>query len=392
VDGADGSERPLELLPYAVSDDAVVVAIGEHCLDLTAASAAVGSAHAPLFATASLDRLLAAGRPAWDAVRAEISDWLSDPSWQARLEPHLRPLHRQRLRLPFTVADYVDFYASEAHATNLGRLLRPGSPPLMPNWRHLPVGYHGRSGTVVVSGTDIRRPFGQRRATDADDAPRPEFAASDRLDIEAEIGFVVGVGTQPGERVSVDAFTEHVFGLVVVNDWSARDIQAWEAAPLGPFLGKSFATSISPWVVPLAALARARQAAPSAAAALLPYLVEQEPWGLDLTLEVRVNGAVLSRPPFAQMYWSPAQLLAHLTVNGARLRPGDLYASGTVSGWRDDEVGSLFELYRGQRFLADGDCVEISASAAGPAATRLDLGSVAGTVLPALSPAAEPPG
>jgi fumarylacetoacetase len=194
------------------------------------------------------------------------------------------------LHLPWEVADYVDFYASEQHASNVGRILRPGAPPLMPNWKHMPVGYHGRAGTVVVSGTGIVRPSGQRKLTGED---APELGPSTRLDIEAELGFVVGVGSALGCAVGVDDFAAHVFGVVLLNDWSARDIQAWEYVPLGPHLGKSFATSVSPWVVPLAALEEARVPLPGQDPRPLPYLRESASWGLDVDLVVSWNGEVV---------------------------------------------------------------------------------------------------
>jgi fumarylacetoacetase len=242
---------------------------------------------------------------------------------------------------------------------------------------------------VVVSGTDVVRPNGQRKApTDA----APTFGPSRRLDIEAEVGFVVGVGSELGRPVAVSAFADHVFGVVLVNDWSARDVQAWEYVPLGPFLGKSFATSISAWVLPLAALQAARTSAPTQDPPVLRYLRDDRSWGLDLTLEVEWNGTVVSRPPFAEMYWTPPQQLAHLTVNGAPLRTGDLLASGTVSGRRPDQRGSFLELtWSGtapadmadgstRTFLEDGDTVVIRASAPGPDGTRIGLGEVAGRI------------
>jgi fumarylacetoacetase len=289
---------------------------------------------------------------------------------------HLVPLRDVQLVMPFTVADYVDFYASEHHARNLGRILRPGQEPLQPNWRHQPVGYHGRAGTVVVSGTPVVRPHGHVASGDG-----VELRATDRLDIEAEVGFVVGMSSERGTPVPITSFADHVFGVVVVNDWSARDIQAWEAAPLGPFLGKSFQTSISPWVVPLETLEAARVPVGSAATALSSYLKEPEPWGLDIELEVQINGEVVSRPPYRAMHWSPAQMMAHLTVNGASLRTGDLFASGTVSGPEPGEMGSLIERWDSQRFLADGDEVTISASAPASDGSRLDLGGVTGRVV-----------
>jgi fumarylacetoacetase len=290
------------------------------------------------------------------------------------------------------VADYVDFYSSEHHATNVGRIFRPDADPLTPNWKHLPIGYHGRSGTVVVSGTPIRRPWGQSKApTD----PAPTFAPSGRLDVEVEVGFVVGVGSAIGESMSVGAFADHVFGVCLLNDWSARDIQAFEYVPLGPFLGKSFATSISPWIVPLAALATARCAPPPRDVPLQAYLEDEEPWGLDLRLELECNGTIVSRPRFASMYWTAAQQLAHMTVNGAALRTGDLFASGTVSGPTAGERGSFLELSwnteepvrladGSQRaFLEDGDVVTIRATAPGPDGGTIGFGEVTGTIEPA---------
>src|SRR5215210_678013 len=225
------------------------------------------------------------------------------------MEPHLIPMADVVLQLPIEVADYVDFYSSEHHAHNVGRIFRPDGEPLTPNWKHLPIGYHGRAGTVVVSGTDIVRPSGQRKAPDAG---APSYGPSAWLDIEAEVGFVVGVPSQLGTQVPAAAIRDHVFGLCLVNDWSARDLQAWEYVPLGPFLGKSFATSVSPWIVPLDALEAARVEPPEHDPEVLPYLQVAEPWGLDLTLEVSWNGEVVSRPPFAGMYWTSAQQLAHL--------------------------------------------------------------------------------
>ncbi len=269
--------------------------------------------------------------------------------------------------LPFEVADYVDFYSSLEHATNLGRLFRPDAEPLLPNWRWLPVGYHGRAGTVVASGTPIRRPHGQRKPPDV---AQPTLGPSTRLDIELEIGFVVGKPSTLGKPVPVEQALDHLFGLVLVNDWSARDIQAWEYVPLGPFLGKSFATSISTWVVPLTEIERVEL--PAQEPEPLSYLREQ-PWGYDLPLEVELNGATISRTNARHLYWSPAQQVAHLTVNGASLRTGDLLASGTISGPQRDSRGSLIELtWNGaepmqlpdgstRSFLEDGDEVVLRA-------------------------------
>ena len=368
------------------------VRIGDRALDLAGAEATGLLAAGGAFQDrTSLDPFLAAGPPAWQRVRERITGLLTDPAARPRVEPLLLPLGEPVL--PFQVADYVDFYSSEHHAANVGRIFRPDQPPLLPNWKHLPVGYHGRAGTVVVSGTPVTRPCGQRRPASA--GGPPGFGPSTRLDIEAEVGFVVGVPSRLGEPVPVDRFTEHVFGVALVNDWSARDLQAWEYQPLGPFLGKSFATSVGAWVTPLAALAGAWVPAPGQDPPVLDYLREPDRRGLALALTVRWNGTVVSSPPFAGMYWTPAQQLAHLTVNGASLRTGDLFASGTVSGPDRREVGSFLELTWGgtepvrladgteRTFLADGDTVTISGTAPAAGGGRLTLAEVTGTVLPA---------
>jgi fumarylacetoacetase len=371
----------------------VGVRIGDRVLDLSAASDRLLAGRAVLFRDGVLDPFLAAGDGAWSSVRAELTGWLSAEHYREAIEDLLFPVADAELHLPFTVADYVDFYASEQHASNVGRIFRPGAEPLPPNWRHLPVGYHGRAGSVVTSGTSIRRPCGPSREPGA---ARPSFGPSARLDFEAELGFVVGVETVLGEPVPMSRFTEHVFGVCLLNDWSARDIQAWESVPLGPFLGKSFGTSVSPWILPLAALEHARVRPPSRGTELADYLAEAPDWGLDIDVEVRLNEQLVSRPPFATMHWSPAQLLAHLTVNGAALRTGDLFASGTVSGAEADQRGSLLELsWNGtdplklpdgstRAWLEDSDEVSITATAPGPGGIRISLGDVRGQILPAI--------
>jgi fumarylacetoacetase len=381
----------IHTLPYGVfstapdgRDRRVGVAYRDDVLDLAALAERL-RLPADLFATGSLNPLLAQGPAVWREVRARLIDWLTGPGSRS----HRIPRAGVRMHLPFTVADYVDFYSSPHHASNVGRILRPDDEPLLPNWKHLPVGYHGRAGTVVVSGTPIVRPHGQRRSRTGS----PAFGPTRRLDIEAEVGFVVGVPSTLGQPVPLAGFEQHVFGACLVNDWSARDIQAWEYQPLGPFLGKSFVTSVSPWVVGLEALREARIAPPARDPAPLPYLRDDtDSWGLDITLEIRLNGHLVSRPPFAAMYWTPAQQLAHMTVNGASLRTGDLYASGTVSGPAPDQYGSLLELTWGGRdplvlpggeqrtFLEDGDEVVISATAPGPDGEPIDFGEVRGRV------------
>ncbi|MFF5975664.1 fumarylacetoacetase [Streptomyces sp. NPDC012769] len=387
-------------LPYGVFSTAdepdrrrLGVRIGGHVLDAGAAAHALGSPYAALLAQPSLNPLLAAGRTAWRDVRRALTGWLTVPAHRPVVEPLLHPLDAVTLHLPYEVADYVDFYASEHHATNVGHIFRPDGEPLTPNWKHLPIGYHGRSGTVVVSGTDVVRPAGQRKApTD----PAPVFGPSVKLDIEAEVGFLVGTPSELGRPVPLGDFREHVFGLTLLNDWSARDIQAWEYVPLGPFLGKSFQTSVSAWVTPLEALDAARVAPPARDFPLLPYLddsAEEEPGGFDLRITVTINGEVVAEPPFSTMYWTAAQQLAHMTVNGASLRTGDLYGSGTVSGPEVGQRGSLLELTwngrdaleltAGKRtFLEDGDEVTLTAWAPGPDGTRVALGEVTGRIAP----------
>ncbi|MHA6615765.1 fumarylacetoacetase [Pseudonocardia sp. DLS-67] len=382
----------LDNLPYGVFSPAggaprVGVRLGDDVVDLSAllGDAVIDDA---VFAAPSLNPFMAQGPARWAEVRERITALLGrDVSAAA-----VHPVGDVRMHLPFDVADYVDFYASEHHASNLGRLFRPESEPLMPNWRHLPVGYHGRAGTVVVSGTDILRPSGQRKAPDE---AAPTYGPSRRLDIEAELGFVVGVGSALGGRIGVDELADHVFGAVLVNDWSARDVQAWEYVPLGPHLGKSFATSVSPWVVPLAALEAARVPLPGQDPAPLDYLRGTQDWGLDIELVVEWNGEEVSRPRYRDMYWSPAQMLAHMTVNGASARTGDLFASGTISGSdRRRQGGAFIELTWGGReplpvkgedrtFLEDGDEVTITATAPGPNGSRIGFGEVSGKILPA---------
>ncbi len=371
----------------------VGVAIGDRVLDLTTASERLLPGRAHLFSSGSLDAFLDSGDMAWAQVRSELTAWLSQDHFREAVEDLLVPAADAEMHMPFTVADYVDFYASEHHVTNVGRIFRPDAEPMPPSWRHLPLGYHGRAGTVMVSGTPVRRPCGQFREPGA---AMPSFGPSERLDFEAELGFVVGVESELGEPVPANRFAQHVFGVCLVNDWSARDLQSWETIPLGPFLGKSFGTTVSPWIVPLAALEHARVRPPSADTDLLPYLAESADWGLDIDFEVTLNGHVISRPPYATMHWSPAQMLAHMTVNGASIRTGDLYASGTVSGPLASQRGSLIELaWNGgeplslpdgssRAWLHDGDELVITATAAGPEGSRVPLGAARGQIMPAI--------
>ena len=354
--------RPLGIFSPPGEAPRVGARDGDRVLDLAAVGPAILSAP-------SLNALMAAGPETW----AEVAALGDAPDYD---------LGAVQLHLPFEVADYVDFYSSLDHATNLGRLFRPDAEPLLPNWRHLPVGYHGRAGTVVPSGTPIVRPRGQAKPPGAD---APSFGPTRRLDIELELGAVVGLPSRLGEPVPIERALDHVFGLVLVNDWSARDIQGWETVPLGPFLGKSFATSISHWVLPAGAFPRVP--APAQEPAPLPYLRE-EPWAFDIPLEVELNGHVVSRSNARHLYWSIAQQIAHLTVNGASLRTGDLLASGTISGPEKEARGSLIELtWNGaepiglpdgstRTFLEDGDEIVLRGEG---------LGEVRGRIEPALS-------
>jgi fumarylacetoacetase len=268
--------------------------------------------------------------------------------------------------LPVRIPDYVDFYASLDHATNYGRVFRPGAPAVRENWRHMPVGYHGRASTIVVSDSTIRRPQGQTTLG--------ALAPARMLDLECELGYVCGPSA--AGPIAIDRAEEHIFGVVLVNDWSARDIQRLESEPLGPFLAKSFATSMSAWITPLSALAHARTPPSPQDPLPAPYLTAADPWLLDVDLEIELNGEVISRPNATSLYWTPAQMLAHLTVNGARLSAGDLFATGTISGAPPHTEGSLAELYRGERWLADGDEVVLRGRAGGVA-----LGEVLGHVI-----------
>ena len=380
---------PLGVFRLGDEEPRVGAAIGDQIIDLAPVASAQMLDGSQLFAQPSLNDFLALGRPAWSATRGWLLELVRNENDRDTVEPHLIPQSAVTMQLPFEVADYVDFYASEQHATNLGRLFRPDSEPLLPNWKHLPVGYHGRAGTIVVSGTDIVRPSGQRKAPDA---VAPTFGPSQRLDIEVELGYVVGTPSTLGKPVSVDDFADHVYGVVLVNDWSARDLQAWEYVPLGPFLGKSFATSISPWVVALDALGTVPL--PAQDPPVLPYLAGQNLPNYDITFEVRLNGHLVSTPPYRDIYWSPAQMLAHMTVNGATVRTGDLFASGTVSGPAKDQRGSFIELTWAGRdplvidgkehtFLEDDDEITISAWATTPTGTHLGLGEVTGRITPA---------
>lgn len=401
----DGSPFPVTNLPFGVGHPGdgrwrAWVAVGEHAVDLHALHTARvfdGLDLEPgLFADPHLNRYLATGPDTWRAVRARLRDVVEGGATGLRDHTVLRS--ELTNGVPVAPTDYVDFYSSIHHATNLGRMFRPDGEALMPNWRRIPIGYHGRTGTLVADGTPIRRPVGYRLVDG-----EPVVGPSTRLDIELEVGTVIGVGNELGAPIPISAAADHLYGLCLVNDWSARDIQAYEYQPLGPFLGKSFATSVSPWLVSLEALEPFRVASPPQTPPPADYLTTDEHWGFDLHLEVWLDSAAMradGRPPvcisetgFADMYWTPAQQLAHLTMNGASTEPGDLFASGTVSGPDPGTEGSLIELSaNGERpialpdgtertFLLDGDRIELRGWAGSDPDTRIGLGSVAGTIV-----------
>jgi len=354
-----------------------------------------------VFSANTLNDFMAAGRPVWSAVRSRLQSLLSAENTELRDQDALRDaaFHRQedvRMVMPVDIGDYTDFYSSREHATNVGTMFRDPDNALLPNWLHLPVGYHGRASSVVVSGTDVRRPIGQTKPADGP----PVFGPCRLMDFELELGFFTGPGNELGEPISIENAADHIFGFVLVNDWSARDIQKWEYVPLGPFLAKNFATSISPWIVTLDALEPFRCAGPDQDPEPLPYLKGSGDRSYDIQLEVGIqpDGAatddVVCRSNFKYMYWNISQQLAHHSVTGCNIRPGDLMASGTISGPDKGSYGSMLELsWRGQnpipmsdgserKFLQDGDTV-VMRGAAERDGIRIGFGECRGKVLPA---------
>jgi fumarylacetoacetase len=398
---------PIQNLPYGVfsaRDKAprVGVAIGDFVLDLSVLSEAGLLSSYDVFAEPSLNAFMACGPQAWGEVRATLQYLLDEETPTLRGNRRLReraliPIQDVTMHLPVAVGDYTDFYSSKQHASNVGSIFRDKNNPLLPNWLHLPVAYHGRTSSLVVSGTPIRRPRGQ---TKRPDETTPQFGPSRELDFELEIGYFIGQGNNLGEPIPVTQADRHLFGLVLVNDWSARDVQRWEYVPLGPFLAKNFGTSISPWVVPFAALQPFRLAGPKQDPAPLPYLQSDEASAYDISLEVKLQTTAMaeahtiSRTNFREMYWSINQQVAHHTVTGCNLRLGDLLASGTLSGNEKNSYGSLLELaWAGQEpielptgerraFLEDGDTVILTGYAQGDG-YRIGLGEVRGKILPA---------
>lgn len=414
VDVASDSHFPIQNLPFGVFKPRdgrarVGVAIGDQVLDLAALEEKgylrdAGLGDKPVFAADALNDFLKLGRPAWRKTREVLQHLLDAETPDLRDDGELRGrvFHAQKdvtMQLPARIGDYTDFYSSYHHAHNVGTMLRGPDNALMPNWKWLPVGYHGRASSIVVSGAEVRRPHGQIKPPDAE---QPIFSASRAFDYELEAAFLIGPGNSLGEAIPIGQADEHIFGMVLMNDWSARDLQTWEYQPLGPFLAKNFCTSISPWVVTMEALAPFRVAAPAQDPEPLEYLRAKENASYDIALEARLQTAkmtephVITRTNFRHLYWSMAQQLAHHTVNGCNLQPGDLLASGTISGPEETARGCMLELtWRGanplqlpngetRKWLEDGDTLTLTGWAQGEG-YRVGFGEVTGRILPASS-------
>jgi fumarylacetoacetase len=412
---APESHFPIQNLPFGVfrpragGNPRAGVAIGDQILDLSVLERG-GLLHSPsfpdrehaLFDRPSLNSFMACGRKVWKAVRERVSLLLRDDEPLLRDDTELRrealvQIRDAEMLLPVEIGDYTDFYSSREHATNVGALIRGPQNALMPNWLHLPVAYHGRASSIVVSGTDLHRPNGQ---TMAEGDAGPTFGPSRTVDFELEMGLLIGTGNELGAPIPVDQATQHIFGMVLVNDWSARDVQRWEYVPLGPFLAKNFGTSMSPWIVTLDALEPFRTAGPPQDPQPLPYLRSSREAAYDVHLEVLLQrsgmreSARICRSNLRYLYWNIAQQVAHHTSNGCNLRTGDLLATGTISGPEADSLGCLLELTKGGReplklpdgatrsFLKDGDRVTITGWCQADG-YRVGFGEVTGKLLPA---------
>ncbi|WP_332632520.1 fumarylacetoacetase [Halalkalibacter flavus] len=408
------SHFPIQNIPYGVfrplngGAPRVGVAIGEYVLDLSVIESAgffkkVGIEEDGIFNQPSLNKFMGLGSKVWKMVRGEVQQLLMEDEPTLRDNAPLRKkaiisLNDVELLLPAQIGDYTDFYASREHATNVGTMFRGKENALMPNWTYLPVGYHGRASSVVISGTDVHRPKGQMKPAGEEN---PIFGPTKQLDIELEMGWFIGPGNEQGKPIAIADAEDQIFGLVLVNDWSARDIQAWEYQPLGPFLSKSFATSISPWVIPLDALEPFRVEGPKQNPTPLPYLQKEGASSFDINLEVYLKGKRMEKAQklvstnFSYLYWSMAQQISHHTIAGCNLQPGDLHASGTISGPEKEQRGSLLELtWRGaepiqlengeQRvWVEDEDVLTITGWCQGDG-YRIGFGEVTGRILPAV--------
>ena len=403
METAEGSEFPIQNLPFGIfkrknrrEPPRGGVAIGDQILDLEAVGLKTGP---------TLNGVAAMGQPKWKALRKELSRLLSKKGFSPKTKKFLTPAKQAELFLPVAIGDYSDFFTGIHHASNMGRMLRPGNDnPLLPNYKWVPIGYHGRGSSIVISGTPVVRPMGQSKAPDQ---ASPTFGPARRLDYEAELGFIVGSPSALGKRISIQNAEKHLFGALLLNDWSARDLQAWEYVPLGPFLAKSFASTVSPWIVTMEALEPFRcPAFPRGAEdpKPLPYLfdeADQREGGYDIDIEMylrtaRMESAVrLSRGNFRDAYWTPAQMVAHQSSNGCNLQPGDLLGSGTISGAEPGSAGSMMELTLGGRspvslpggeargFLEDGDEVIETAHCARSGFATIGFGAARGTIKPA---------
>ena len=406
VESANGdTDFPLNNLPcgvFSVGDQEprCGMAIGDFILDLAALEeeGMIGFAEGPLFDVPFWNEAMEAGPAVWADLRAKVTALLAEGAKsRAAVEPHLVPRKGAVLHMPFLVAEYTDFYAGRNHAFNVGTMFRGPENALPPNWLHIPIGYNGRASSVVVSGTDVRRPWGQVKSPDHE---VPAFQPSRRFDIELEMGAVVGKASRHGYPVTVTEADEMIFGYVLLNDWSARDIQAWEYQPLGPFQAKATATTISPWVVMKAALEPFRTTTPAREKPLLPYLAEPRPMLYDIALEVGLTPqggeeTIIARTNYAEMYYSAPQQLAHHTTSGCAMNVGDLLGSGTISGPTKDSRGSLLELSWGGKepfeikggtrsFIEDNDTLVLRGAAKGDG-YRIGFGDCLGKVTPALA-------
>ena len=405
VESANGdTDFPLNNLPcgvFSVGDQEprCGMAIGDFILDLAALEeeGIIGFAEGPLFDVPFWNEVMEAGPEVWADLRASVTALLAEGSRaRAQVEPHLVPRAGARLHMPFLVAEYTDFYAGRNHATNVGTMFRGAENALPPNWLHIPIGYNGRASSVVVSGTDVRRPWGQLKGPEFE---APIFAPSRRFDIELEMGAVVGQASEHGYPVTVAEADAMIFGYVLLNDWSARDIQKWEYVPLGPFLAKNFASSISCWIVTMDALQPFAVNTPEQDPAVLSYLAFEGKKSYDIQLEVgltpeNATEKIISNSNFKYMYWNMSQQLAHHTVNGCNVRCGDLMGSGTISGSTPDSFGSMLELaWKGtkplamndgteRRFIQDGDTVTMRGFCQN-AEVRIGFGEVKAKILPA---------
>lgn len=403
------SDFTLENIPFGIGSTEgaprAATRIGNKVIDLDALHKAglFSSINLPegIFSKKVLNDFIELGKPITNAVRVRIQELFAADNGELRDNEALRVdalrnVNQVQMHLPVRVGDYTDFYSSREHATNVGTMFRDPNNALLPNWLHIPVGYHGRASSIVISGTPIHRPKGQ---TKADDADAPTFGPSRLLDFELEMAFVVGKKNDMGSSVSVEEAEDHIFGMVVFNDWSARDIQKWEYVPLGPFLGKSFASSISPWIVTMEALEPFRSASPKQEPKVLPYLEMKKDHNFDISLEAIIEtesgvSKTVSNSNFKHMYWSMAQQLAHHTVNGCNMNVGDMCASGTISGPTPDSYGSMLEIsWRGtkpvampdgteRKFILDGDSVIMKAFCQKDG-KRIGFGEVRTKVLPA---------